>query len=76
MTYLTERVHQTLDGLGTHERDLTRLIVSRCEIDLGDIKVEYENLYGRSLVSDIKVQSFLTFLIVFFFTKFNVFVAV
>jgi len=57
VTYLTERVHQTLDGLGTHERDLTRLIVSRCEIDLGDIKVEYENLYGRSLVSDIKFDT-------------------
>jgi len=53
-TYFAERLHQTIDGLGTRNEDLMRLIITRSEVDLGDIKTEYERLYGTTLVSDIK----------------------
>ena len=34
---------------------LMRLIISRCEIDLGDIKVEFKNLYKKDLATLVSV---------------------
>lgn len=39
-------------------RCLIRIIASRCDIDLGSIKREYEKKFGRSLVTDISVILF------------------
>ena len=36
-----------------------RLIICRCEIDLGDVKVEYERLFEKTLLWDVKVWSFI-----------------
>uniref|UniRef100_A0A670ZTC1 Annexin n=1 Tax=Pseudonaja textilis TaxID=8673 RepID=A0A670ZTC1_PSETE len=44
-----------LQGPGTDEVTLTRILVSRSEIDLLDIRHEYKNLYGESLYSAISV---------------------
>lgn len=44
-------------GIGTNDTQLIRLVVTRCEIDLNDIKVAFERLYGKSLRSWIKVRS-------------------
>lgn len=55
VTYLAQRLHYTMDGAETLDHSLMRLIIGRCEIDLGDVKVEYQRLYGRTLASDVSV---------------------
>ncbi|XP_060764845.1 annexin A3-like [Neoarius graeffei] len=55
--YMAELLHESMTGFGTDEATLTRIMVSRSEIDLKDIKLEYEKLYGRSLYSDIESET-------------------
>lgn len=53
--FLAQRLHKAIEGMGTDDRTLIRIIVSRAEIDLGTIKAEYERLYNRTLHNDVKV---------------------
>ncbi|XP_060764844.1 annexin A3b [Neoarius graeffei] len=55
--YMAELLRKSMKGAGTNEAMLTRIMVSRSEIDLMDIKAEYKKLYGRSLYSDIKSET-------------------
>ncbi|XP_062140575.1 annexin B11 isoform X2 [Drosophila sulfurigaster albostrigata] len=52
--YFASRLHKSMAGIGTNDKQLIRVIITRSEIDLADIKVAYERLYGKSLKSWIK----------------------
>lgn len=45
-----------LQGLGTDDNTLIRIVVSRCEIDMVQIKAEYERNYGKPLGDAIAVS--------------------
>ena len=53
-SYFAERIHEAINGLGTNDKKLIRNIVSRCEIDLPQIKQCYRSMYGRELISDVR----------------------
>ena len=55
LEYLAERLHKSVDGLGTDDRTLIRIVVTRSEKDLGDILEMFELKYGKSLAQYIKV---------------------
>lgn len=46
-----------MKGTGTDEETLMRIIVSRCEIDLGGIKREYQDFYGKTLYDSVKKET-------------------
>ncbi|XP_043916770.1 annexin A1-like [Protopterus annectens] len=48
-TFFAERLYKAMKGSGTRHKDLIRILVSRCEIDLSNIKDEYKKLYGTTL---------------------------
>lgn len=51
--YFAKRLHESLAGFGTNDRSLIRIVSTRCEIDMVDIKNAYMSMYGKSLESDI-----------------------
>lgn len=54
--YLAERLFKSMKGAGTTESDLTRIIVSRSELDLLDIRAEYKKLFGSSLYTQLESE--------------------
>ena len=52
--FFARRLHKSMAGLGTNDRSLIRLVVTRCEHDMVDIKEAFQRLYGKSLKSFIK----------------------
>ncbi|VDP99547.1 unnamed protein product [Trichobilharzia regenti] len=55
--YFAEKLHKSMKGLGTDNKTLIRIIVSRCEIDLGIIKKEFQSLTGKTLEAYIHVSN-------------------
>ncbi|KAG5683040.1 hypothetical protein PVAND_012347 [Polypedilum vanderplanki] len=52
--YFARCFHRAVIGLGTDDRALIRLVVTRCEIDMNDIKEAYAQKYGKSLRNAVK----------------------
>jgi len=52
-SYFAERLYLSMKGLGTNDRTLIRVMVSRCEVDMVQIKNEFQRAYGKTLASFI-----------------------
>ncbi|XP_067876637.1 annexin A11a isoform X1 [Heterodontus francisci] len=51
--FFAERLYKSMKGLGTDDKTLIRIMVSRCEVDMLDIRAEFKRMYGKSLYSFI-----------------------
>lgn len=51
--FFAEKLYLSMKGSGTREKILNRILVSRSEIDLLDIKAEYQKKYGKTLYQAI-----------------------
>jgi len=52
--YFAERLYKSMKGAGTNDKALIRLMVSRSEIDMVEIKQAFQSKYGKSLDNFIK----------------------
>jgi hypothetical protein len=54
--YFATRVKDAIKGLGTKDHLLIRVLVSRSETDMPQIKQYYRQLYGKDMVADVKAD--------------------
>jgi hypothetical protein len=59
--FFAEKLHSSMTGKGTLDKDLIRMIITRSENDLGDIKIAFQQKYNKSLKSFIEVRIYLIF---------------
>ena len=52
--YFATRVNKAIKGWGTNDNLLIRVLVTRDEIDMPQIKQYYKQLYGKDMLADIK----------------------
>ncbi|XP_065095751.1 annexin B10-like [Ochlerotatus camptorhynchus] len=55
--FFARRLYEAMRGLGTDDAALIRIIVSRAEIDLENIKEEFERMYGKTLANAVKSET-------------------
>ncbi|XP_059825690.1 annexin A1a [Hypanus sabinus] len=55
--YFADKLQQSMKGYGTKDNTLIRIIISRSEVDLKDIKVEYKAKFGKTLYNAIKEET-------------------
>ncbi|XP_032803291.1 annexin A2 isoform X2 [Petromyzon marinus] len=54
--FFADKLYESLKG-GLKEKVLTRVMVSRCEIDMMDIRKQFKDKYGKSLYSFITAKT-------------------
>lgn len=47
--YFAEKLYKSMKGLGTDDDTLIRIVVSRCEIDMVEIKAKFMEMYKKTL---------------------------
>ena len=52
--YFATRVNYAIKGAGTKDKLLIRILVTRDEIDMPQIKAAYQNLYNKDMVKAIE----------------------
>lgn len=52
--FFAQKLHSSMKGAGTKDDALIRVIVSRCEVDMVQIKQEFQRLHGKTLESFIE----------------------
>ncbi|XP_063046230.1 annexin A6 [Engraulis encrasicolus] len=57
-SYFADRLYKAMKGLGTDDRALIRIMVSRCGIDLFNIRKEFKETHDASLHEFIQVEAF------------------
>jgi len=52
--YFASRLYNSMKGAGTKDNTLIRIVASRCEVDMVQIKQEFQKIYGKPLESFIE----------------------
>ena len=52
--YFATRIKKAIEGFGTDDKSLIRILITRCEVDINIIKKYYKQLYQKEMVEDIK----------------------
>jgi annexin A7/11 len=52
--YFASRVNYAIKGIGTKDTLLIRILVTRAEIDLPDIRAAYRRMYNKDMIADIE----------------------
>ncbi|XP_035779743.1 annexin B10-like [Anopheles albimanus] len=55
--FFAKKLFLAMDGMGTDDKTLIRIIISRSEIDLQNIKDEFEQMYNKTLLSAVKSET-------------------
>lgn len=54
--FFAEQLYKSMKGIGTDDNRLIRLVVTRCEVDMGEIKNDFVRRYRESLEDFISVS--------------------